>query len=1219
LLEGYWEAPETAGLQAEGIWKQIFQRLPIAARIRILDLLSEGEQQDVLEEANRDPELNAALQLASDPEQKNLSLPLKAAMLAVSQASSTEPSVLIDAILRGLVECAHGLQRTDRIRNLLHAALVNAAQRLPLGDSEESAAAWAALSGRVPRDLPTLDRAIVLFNLAGGAFDRLAGPPFAQPMASAVQALFDEVIAAGPPPDLAPLVQERRGELRLGVVPPDEGGSKDLREAAGLYEALGRPLDAIRAWHQLMRWHARRAGTGTGDIVAEAEAALSAGATALSLSSSMPPKQVLELAQEVANFAWHMPGDGRVERLAYAAQLYRLIVSLAGQFKTPKSEALANLNLANILLDNAGGDDAAIVEEAIAVLLKMSDMPAVATDRELRRMQLATLALAYKRRTTGDPKENLDQAIVYYRRVLDDVDAKWTAGQVAEEAAEDDVLVGSTRYNLANALLRRLRGDRRANLAEALALHEEVSADREAGNAHVQLQARSWISIGNVNYEWALLDSPPDEARLHKAIGAYRHAQQLLNPSEMLNDAALAKMLEGQAHAMLPASDATHVVALGCYTQAAELAARMGDVAALEDIASRRGSLLFRKQNWAEAVEAYADASRLRRTLMAKAISGLTRYRQLASIAPYGARLAYALIRCGRLDEAIDALHASRALDLSAALLGVQDDTAEAIRYREARARVLALEHGEEALAAGELGEDNESAKPGVALHALHQELQTARSELEAATDALRGEEDDPSGRGYSRLVKQVGIDELLVVPIVTDAGSVVVFATGTDPKAYPNNIFFLDDVRLSDVRALLGVGLARTNADERPPEPTLPDDTIPTDPYLPGWRQIVTSVASAGPSINRAEIARSMGRFLTMLGRMPIVRALRERLDETDARALRVIAHGGIQSLPLSMAADPDSGVPLAQQVTFIEQIGFATKQPRLGLKPSRTRLLVVADPQSNLPFSRWEAALIAAQVGHLSDSECGAEIELLQGPDATTEALLDRIEWADILHFAGHAAHDWDRPTHSSLLCADGALSVVGLREVTKRAPLKLVVLSACDSGLTDVDRCQKSSSGCLPHSSRLVPTRLSARCGRCLTKPPLCSWPSSIGRCSATENNMQTRFLRRSGTWQTALQKSYALLIGSKSCTRQDNAVMCNSLVGLLHTGVILKINHSRIHYIGVLMCANCGSGCVTCSIIVFCHGPVETPIRQFCICEDLTFFVLFYSFVEGCLGP
>ncbi|HVF13397.1 MAG TPA: CHAT domain-containing protein [Acidimicrobiales bacterium] len=75
----------------------------------------------------------------------------------------------------------------------------------------------------------------------------------------------------------------------------------------------------------------------------------------------------------------------------------------------------------------------------------------------------------------------------------------------------------------------------------------------------------------------------------------------------------------------------------------------------------------------------------------------------------------------------------------------------------------------------------------------------------------------------------------------------------------------------------------------------------------------------------------------------------------------------------------------------------------------------------------------------------------KVLVGPDATTANVLEAMERADIVHLAAHGHFRADSPLFSSLLLADGPLTVYDIEQV--RAVPQLVVLSACEAAVADV----------------------------------------------------------------------------------------------------------------------------------------------------------------------
>ena len=93
-------------------------------------------------------------------------------------------------------------------------------------------------------------------------------------------------------------------------------------------------------------------------------------------------------------------------------------------------------------------------------------------------------------------------------------------------------------------------------------------------------------------------------------------------------------------------------------------------------------------------------------------------------------------------------------------------------------------------------------------------------------------------------------------------------------------------------------------------------------------------------------------------------------------------------------------------------------------------------------LPFARAEGAAVAALYG------AG---EPLSGLAATAPEVLAALEGADVAHLAAHGSFRADNPLFSSLTLADGPLTVYDLESLA--TPPSLCVLSACESGLSDV----------------------------------------------------------------------------------------------------------------------------------------------------------------------
>jgi CHAT domain-containing protein len=102
------------------------------------------------------------------------------------------------------------------------------------------------------------------------------------------------------------------------------------------------------------------------------------------------------------------------------------------------------------------------------------------------------------------------------------------------------------------------------------------------------------------------------------------------------------------------------------------------------------------------------------------------------------------------------------------------------------------------------------------------------------------------------------------------------------------------------------------------------------------------------------------------------------------------------------------------------------------------RRRVVLVAGP--GLPEA---AAEVSALVALYPDAE------VLTGPDATVSRTLQALDGADIAHIAAHGRFRVDNPMFSSLVLADGPLTVYDLERLD-RAP-GTIMLAACDTALT------------------------------------------------------------------------------------------------------------------------------------------------------------------------
>jgi CHAT domain-containing protein len=105
---------------------------------------------------------------------------------------------------------------------------------------------------------------------------------------------------------------------------------------------------------------------------------------------------------------------------------------------------------------------------------------------------------------------------------------------------------------------------------------------------------------------------------------------------------------------------------------------------------------------------------------------------------------------------------------------------------------------------------------------------------------------------------------------------------------------------------------------------------------------------------------------------------------------------------------------------------------------------VLLIANPTRDLPGAEEERARIASLLG----KSRSVRLSEIAGEDATLARVTAELESGrfDVLHFAGHAFFDANRPGDSGLVLADGELSGAALSAL--RGLPALVVFNACES---------------------------------------------------------------------------------------------------------------------------------------------------------------------------
>ncbi len=201
------------------------------------------------------------------------------------------------------------------------------------------------------------------------------------------------------------------------------------------------------------------------------------------------------------------------------------------------------------------------------------------------------------------------------------------------------------------------------------------------------------------------------------------------------------------------------------------------------------------------------------------------------------------------------------------------------------------------------------------------------------------------------------------------------------------------------------------------------------------GLRMTMIGLVAAHPD-SKASTSTQLDNRLQALSSLLI-----DALDLSDSKTeIVVVPWGAVGSVPWGtlpvFESRPVMVAPSATAWARADQHNHRTEDP------SQPNVVVVCGP--GLLHSPEEAKAVR--------EIWGPDTRVLDGDEATVEAVMAVLASADLVHFATHGSFRSDSPLLSSLQLADGPLTGYDVSRL-HRVPTT-VVLSCCETGMTDAD---------------------------------------------------------------------------------------------------------------------------------------------------------------------
>ena len=692
----------------------------------------------------------------------------------------------------------------------------------------------------------------------------------------------------------------------------------------------------------------------------------------------------------------------RADNLEKAIAGYEAALTIRTLEALPREWAAAQNNLGIAYANRIRGERADNLEKAIAAF----EASFMVTTREALPHEWAgaqnNLALAYTNRVRGDRADNLEKAIAAFEAALQVMTRvaqprEWAEGQ----------------NNLGNAYLSRARGDRADNLEKAIAAHQSALTVRTR-DALPRLWADTQNNIANA-YLYRVRGDRADN--LEKAIAAYEAALSVRTREALPREWAHAQHNLAVANTQRIRGTRLDNLEKGIAAFQAALTIFTPESLPREHLTTARhlGASHLETGDWGKASLAYASARESFALLFGQGLNDAEARDLVAEAGPLFSEAAFAAAQSGDGALALALASEGRAR-LMAVALKVQALDLPVDKRRgldQLRASIRTEQRAVEAT------EGIERAAAVEKLVKLRQELLGLVKNANTATSR--------PGSALLQARALVASGGAVIVPVVTKFGAKLLIVTGLK-----QSVTLVDLPQLTmDKLDLLVRGDGKTSG-------WLGAYNIH---YLQGgeldrrWPEWLAAVGELGP-----KIWHLLGARLHL--------SLRESGIKAGAR-LVWLPSGALGILPLALAQDPISKRRLADDYEIVyapslEALAFAQNQIA---KTSAATLAAIINPTGDLLGAEKEGKLVASHFPSKSRI-------VLQRSAATPDAVLSALKGKTHWHFASHGTFSWADARRSALLMhGHDPLSVGQLLETDGLGRPRLVVLSACETGLYDI----------------------------------------------------------------------------------------------------------------------------------------------------------------------
>ena len=708
----------------------------------------------------------------------------------------------------------------------------------------------------------------------------------------------------------------------------------------------------------------------------------------------------------------HRVCGNRADNLEQAISHYKQALGVFTRQAYPEDWAMTHLNLAEAYAQRIRGERADNLEQAIIYGEQALEVYTRQDYPEQWALTHHNLGATYRPRIRGERADNLELAIAHYEQVLE---------VYTRQAYPEDWAL--TQNNLALAYLDRVRGERADNLEQSIA-HTTQALEVYTRQAYPERWA---VTQHNLALAYSLRVHGERADNIEQSIAHYKQALEVRTSQAFPADWAMSQYNLAIAYSYRIHGERSENVKLAIthYQQALKVRTLEAFPTDYQDTQCNLGHLYFLEKRWSEALVAYQESIRAEHVLLAAAYTQAGRWSETARTAGIYSLAAYALLRLGRVGEALVQLEQGKTRLLSKALALNEVDlsilpAAHQESLRNLRQAIRALE------AEMRLPPDTPARRDD---RTLAQALEQARAELNETIKTVRKAHLDfmPEGLELAEILALIPKDAALVVPVISSQGGAVLVVPAGMQSVSLDQVLWLEDFKEADLRALL-LG---------------PAEQTQSGGWLGAYFNARTNTKLWLDTIE----ATAQTLWDRLMG------PTAERLEGLGVRHILLMPQGRSGLLPLHAAwREVDGGRRyFLDDYTVCYMPSARARRVSEGRLPNAARktrtLFVVVNPTEDLPFTPAEGEQVASLFGDNNST-------VLLGNKATSDAVKQGA--ASYLHFACHGFYNWRDAMQSGLVLAKG--ETLTLAQIIGQLNLeanRLVTLSACETGITEISQ--------------------------------------------------------------------------------------------------------------------------------------------------------------------